>query len=96
MESFGVGFNYKIEYYRAWIYCSAAMAVSLILTAWTYLTFEYDNYSDVELIYFFGAAISQDSVLILPPITFIFLLRNLHKRFIGLNSILRFGFFVFL
>lgn len=92
MESFDFDFKIEGEYERAWLYYTGAMAVSMILTISTYFTTEFKYYSDVDLAYFISSCISEDSVLVLPLISFLFLLRNLCKRFVGLNSLLRFPF----
>lgn len=96
MTCFGVYFNFNIEYQYTWLCCSVAIVVTIVLTIsllFTPYDDDYANYPAIGLIYFYGSSLLEDSILILPSISFIVLLRSLHKRFIGLNSLLRFRLF---
>lgn len=91
MANLEIDFEYKNDHRHAWLYCSGAMAISLILAATTFFTPEYENYSLIHQMYLCFVSILEDCVMFLPSISFVVLLRSLHKRFMEINSRLRFG-----
>lgn len=96
MASYEMHSNYESECRNACLFCLASVVASLLSTAALFLDGdeydEYKKYSIFGLLYFFGTNILEDSVLMLPSISFIALLRCLHSRFVRLNSFLRFQF----
>lgn len=94
MANLEIDFKYKSDHQHAWLYCSGAMAISLILAATTFFTPEYENYSLILQVYLCFLSILEDCVMFLPSISFVVLLRCLHKRFKGINCLLRYQFFL--
>lgn len=93
MTCFGVHFNYEIEHRDTWLFCSVTIAVTAFLTVSLIFTpYDYQNYSTLGLVYFFVSSLLEDSIVMLTSISFVVLLRSLHTRFVGLNSLLRFHF----
>lgn len=70
------------------------MGLSLVLTTETFFLPEYESLSRLLVGYYFISSILEDCVLVLPAISFVVFLLNLHKRFVGLNSLLRFNFLI--
>lgn len=88
----GVSFDFRSEYIRSWLYCVVPMLVNVIFVTLSYLTIKpnLQNQPTTEPILFFGTYVMCNEIMILTIVSFISLLCNIYKRFLTLNSMLRF------
>lgn len=96
MARFGIYFDYKMANRHAWLYGALIVVIGLILlTATCHNTLEYymDSYSLLNLTKFITSSLHQNQMLGAPLLTYIYLMRNLRKRYATLNQLLRYSIY---
>lgn len=91
----GIHFNYKTDNRRGWMLCAGMITVELFLIAGSFIVYEYyeTDFSILRLSEFIGFELLQVFVLNQPIILCTSLLHSLQKRYIVLNSLLRYTMF---
>lgn len=92
MTRFGIYFDYKAENQRIWLVCAVLVLINVIIVASLYYKlYDYymDNYSILNVIAYIGSGLHHNHVLNAPALTYIYLIRNLRKRYAVLNQLLR-------
>lgn len=93
MANLGIHFNHRKENLMAWLGCVVAICLSLLLVATTILVFKlYQIIPPLELAFIVGSTTLEDITLILPSVIYITFTRNLFKRCVGLNKLLKLEF----
>lgn len=97
MTRLGVSNDFSKEYIRSWLYCVVPMSVNVIFVMLSYLAMEkgQQNQPTIERLRFFATYVVSNGIMLLAIVSFITLLRNIYKRFLILNSMLRFELLVF-
>lgn len=90
VAKFEVRFNYKDENRCSWYCCIGTIVASFLLMAISCYVHSYSALSDI--VYFCCVFLIRNSLAGLISMSLVFLSRCLHKRFIALNSILRYSF----
>lgn len=93
MIRFGVYFDYKMGNRHAWLYCGAILLFASFILAISFHTYQYflETYTVYNVIEYVGTGLHQNQMMGAPLITYIYLLRNLQKRYAVLNQLLRFS-----
>lgn len=85
-----------MENQRSWLFCAVIILINLFLLASTFRN-SYDHYMEsysmVNIVEYVTSYIHLTQMLTAPPLTYVFLLRNLHKRYAVLNQLLRYTVF---
>lgn len=93
IRSMGIHLNHKQEHRLVWLYYAIASVAVLILTTMCYVFQDFYskyNITSLKLIQIVGSDVLQTSASIVISTSFTILLWNIHKRFVLLNSLLRF------
>lgn len=92
MSHLGVYFDYKKDSRYAWIYTISPLLVNIILIIASIFIFSSIrlNLSTLDLIRYFGSYMLSNSIMVLTIISFISLLCVIRKRFMMLNTVLKF------
>lgn len=90
----GTHFNYKKDTQQAWLYCITTLLTLLFTNTTTYLALRYYHpairkASTLGLAVFFMLNTTKSLLPGIPVTVSLFLLLNLHKRFVALNLFLR-------
>lgn len=97
MTRLGVSFDFKKEYYHSWLFCIIPMSVNIIFIVLSYITMDKNlqNRSTIDTIRFFTTYVICNAIMLLAIVSFLTLICVLHKRFLVLNSMLRFDNWIF-
>lgn len=91
MTRFGIYFDYKVANRHAWQYCAVVVLMGLFLWVGAFhttLDYYMNGFSPFNLIKFVGSAVHQNQMLTAPLLAYIYLTRNLQKRYAVLNQLL--------
>lgn len=88
----GNNFDYKMEQRNAWLYCAAIKLPFILLLAiqCVYMIIDFPLFG---VFIFLSEALHSNQILIAPLLTYIYMIRNLHKRYAILNQLLRYLFY---
>lgn len=94
MTRFGTNFDYKVAYRDAWLYCTIIILTMTVLLISLYFPPNEDS-SRVHTLYgvfhFFTSTYHQNQFLTAPFLAYIYIMRNLQKRYAVLNQLLRYA-----
>lgn len=93
MTRFGIDFDYKIANQLTWRYPAAVILTSLLVVATAIHSlcqkFEISRENVVFVLPIFGLALFHNSIIAVPLLTYIHLMRTLQKRYAELNKLLK-------
>lgn len=91
MIRFGINFDYKVGNRYAWLYCVATVFFASIILTTSFHTYSYflDSFNALKVIEYFGTGLYQNQMIAAPFLTYMYLMRNLRKRYAALNELLR-------
>lgn len=93
MTRYGIDFDYKVAYRNAWLYCTAIISTFTVLSITLFVT-SIDDFLGGDFLYdvflYFSSSYHQNQFLTAPLLTYIYIMRNLQKRYAVLNQLLRF------
>lgn len=92
MARFGIYFDYKVENQRSWWVGAALILTNALIVAFIfYKMYDYymESYSLCNVIAYIGSGLHLNHLLTAPALTYVYLIRNLQKRYAVLNQLLR-------
>lgn len=92
MTRFGIDFDYKAANQHIWLVCAALIIINVLIVLTLFVSmYDYymDKYSVLNIVKFNCTGLHQVHLLTAPALTYVYLMRNLQKRYAVLNQLLR-------
>lgn len=91
MSRIGITFDYKVGNRHAWLYFAGVILFGSVILVISFHTYTYFliKFTIFDIIEYVGTGLHQNQMMAAPFLTYVYLLRNLQKRFAALNQLLK-------